>query len=385
MRSALAAAAFLSFAPAASAGENAGVSAAPILQTPVGARAVGMGTAFTGVADDVSTLHYNPGGLANLSATEATAMVLGGQQNQNLQYLAAGTPLSFAGFTGSGYSTLGASLLLSRNGDITVNPANPDGTTSAAPYSVSAGGDTVFTVGYAERLADTPFETPDSTRHVDHFLGVSGKFVRSTLPGGYSAQAYAADLGYFGRCPELGVTLGASLLNLGSKMRFVDVADPLPLAMRTGFAWSIPMPEAHALVWAADWEYQYYERLWYVNSGVEYTLFKTFAARVGYQAHRDMAGVTFGFGGKWGHWGIDYAWAQGGDMGDSHRFSFTFRFGDVPVREREKARRPVIENMPEREELKEMEERQPATYDKPRTPPPHAAPEEHKGAPGWIY
>ena len=385
-RSVLGALALLALAPPCPrAGENAGVTAVPILQTPMGARAVGMGAAFTGVADDVSALAYNPGGLSNLHSTELTAMSMsGGDDPGSVQYLAAGTPLAFSGFAGSGYATLAGSLLLSHNGDIRFNPLNPDGT-AGTPSTVKAGGDAVGTIGYAERLLDTPFETPDSTKHVEHFLGFSGKIISSTLPQTKSAQAYAADLGYFGRCPELGVTLGASVLNLGSKLRFEENGDPLPLAMRLGGAWSIPMPESHSLLWAVDGQYEYYERLWFVNSGLEYTLFKTFAARVGYQAHRDMAGFTFGFGAKWGHWGIDYAWAEGSDFGNTSRVSLTFRFGEIPVREREKVRRPVIENMPEREELKEMEERQPATYDKPRTPPSRPAPAERKGAPGWIY
>ena len=368
----------------ARAGENAGVTAAPVLQLPMGARAAGMGTAFTAVADDVSTLHYNPGGLANLNSHEATLMVLGGQQDNNVQYLAGGTPLPFAGFTGSGYATLAASVLLSRNGDIEVNTLNPDGSPGTSS-KMSAGGDTVVSLGYAERLADTPFELPDSTRHIDHFLGFSGKYIHSALAQSYSAHAYAADVGYFGRCPELGVTVGASVLNLGSPMRFVEEGDPLPLTTRAGGAWSVPMPmpESNALVWAADWEYQYYERLWFVNTGVEYTFLKQFSARVGYQAHHETPIVTLGFGARLGHFSLDYGWTMNSQLGDAHRFSVTFRFGAVPVREREKARRPRIESMPEREEIKELEQEQPSTYDQPRRPPQTSP--ERKGVPGWIY
>ena len=43
---------------------NAGTSAFPFLKINVGARPVAMGGAFTGVADDESSLYYNPAGIA---------------------------------------------------------------------------------------------------------------------------------------------------------------------------------------------------------------------------------------------------------------------------------------------------------------------------------
>ncbi|MBI4425594.1 MAG: PorV/PorQ family protein [Elusimicrobia bacterium] len=368
--------------PCLPAEDNAGVTAAPILQIPLGARAAGLGGAFTAVADDVSTLHYNPAGLANLHHREASFMHLTGQEDQAIQYLAGESPLPFTGLSGSGYATLGGSLLFSGSGALELNTTNPDGSLKES-RTVDAGGDFVATVGYAERVADTPFEVPDSSDHIEHFVGVSGKYVRSTLAETYSARAYAADLGYFARAPGLGVSLGASVLNLGGRMRYLERGDPLPVTLRAGGAWSVPMPERHGLVWGSDFEYQYYERLWFVNTGVEYSLFKQWAARAGYQFHRRLGGLTFGFGGQWKGWGIDYAWGYSPDLGDSHRFSFTFRFGKVPVREREKPRRPFIESVPDREELPERGEERPQTYD--RKERPRRRSPDPKSAPGWIY
>src|ERR1700685_4163874 len=62
----------------------AGTSGGPILSIPVGARAIGMGEAFTAMADDVSSLYWNPAGLAILNQGQASFMY--NPSIQNLTY-----------------------------------------------------------------------------------------------------------------------------------------------------------------------------------------------------------------------------------------------------------------------------------------------------------
>src|SRR5690242_7057886 len=49
-------------------------TAFPILSVGMGPRAVGMGESFTAVADDLSAIHYNPAGLAQIRQPEAVLM-----------------------------------------------------------------------------------------------------------------------------------------------------------------------------------------------------------------------------------------------------------------------------------------------------------------------
>jgi hypothetical protein len=51
--------------------DNAGLTAFPVLNIPMGGRAEGMAGAFSAVADDVSFIEWNPAGSARLSRTEA--------------------------------------------------------------------------------------------------------------------------------------------------------------------------------------------------------------------------------------------------------------------------------------------------------------------------
>src|SRR5689334_19203379 len=79
-----------------------GTTGANILNFGVGARAIGMGEAYTAIADDNSSLYWNPAGMALLNQCEATFMY--NQVYENLQYNHAALGLSME------HGGLGASL-----------------------------------------------------------------------------------------------------------------------------------------------------------------------------------------------------------------------------------------------------------------------------------
>lgn len=368
--------------------ENPGVSAAPILQMTPGARASGMGSAFTAVADDLSALHFNPAGLSNLDHRNVNFTYLKGFQDQSVEHIAAATPLPFAGVIGNGYTTLAAGLTLAQNGKIEVNRTNADGSFRDT-RSLNAGGDLVASVGFSERALESTFEGKGRPVTLRHFIGVGAKYVRSTLAEQYSASAWGGDLGYQLRCPELGVSFGAAAQNFGTQMKFIEEGDPLPLTFRTGFAYFLPLdlletPPSQSVLFSLDGDYLYYERTPHANIGVEYSAMRMYHLRLGYQIHRDVAGLTFGFGLAWRGLGVDYAWALNDALGDIHRFGLTWRFGKVSARTRERPSRPYIESMPESEDLDEIEKKTPELLDEP-TKPRRRASDYDKGAPGWIY
>src|ERR1700730_6994694 len=79
-----------------------GTSGSEVLSIPVGARAIGMGEAYTAQADDVSSLYWNPAGLAILNQSQASFMYNQNIQDVTYSHLAVATPLENGG--------LGASL-----------------------------------------------------------------------------------------------------------------------------------------------------------------------------------------------------------------------------------------------------------------------------------
>lgn len=370
-------------APARAAGDP-GTTAAPVLQVPLGARALGMGGAFTAVATDATALQYNPAGLARLTAHEADVTYVAGAGETTLQHFAYAGPTPFTGVTGEGYTSAAASVLLSQSGTIEVNTLNPDGSLSGS-RDVSAGSDVVVSGGYAERVATTSLDLRGGSLTLDHFLGVGGKYLSSTLVETYTASTFAGDAGYLVQSPETGWSAGAAVLNVGGKLRYIEAADPLPASARAGAAWqgTFQGPSGlHSVIAALDGDYVLEERTWHANAGVEYFWQKAYGGRLGYQFRRgDQGGLTIGLGYRWkGRVLFDYAYDVGDLLGNAQRVTLTYRFGGVPPSVRGRRRRAFISAQEE-----EPVERRPAPApEAPRAAPvPRALPSG--GAPGWIY
>ena len=365
--------------------ENPGVTGAAILQMPMSARAMGMGGAFTAVGTDASALYYNPAGLSRLNAHEVGFSMFSGPSGafdntvENITYAG---PTPFTGISGNGYTSVGANFLFSQSGDIEYNKLNADGSL-AGSQNLSAGDDFAATFGYSERVGSTPVDYGENSYGVNHFMGVSGKYLHSTLAGGYSAQAVAADVGYLAHSPEAGLGAGVSMLNMGTRMKFVSEGDPLPLTARCGLAYQFGVPSVHSLIAAADGEYRLYEKQALADVGLEYFWNKTYGMRMGYQFLRDSLGLTVGFGLRWrGRFVFDYAWGIADTLSDTQRFTISYRFGGVTSATRGRQREPAQDISPLQEQLRINEESSP-TIELPASRP--APRERSQGVPGWIY
>jgi len=214
----------LAAAPAAAGGK--GTTSAPFLKIPVNARAVALGGSFTGVGGDVTGLEYNPAGLAGLRRTDISFTYIDYLEGTSFQSAAAGLPFLFPGqrgkgpepvdgnfdqrklFTGVRYNQFRASD--DARNEVGIKQGN---------FSVQ---DQLFHVGLAlpirPRLA----------------LGVGLKSIRQELDTARSST-FALDTGllWLGR---RGLSVGASLLNIGPAKAFEEESSPLPLLMRVGVA-----------------------------------------------------------------------------------------------------------------------------------------------------
>lgn len=312
-----------------------GTTVANFLSIGQSGRAIGMGSAFVGVANDVSSIYWNPAGLASLKGVHVmfdhTDWIAGIKYN----FLAASYNLGDLGIVGVSFTS-------SDVGEMKVTTINqPDGTGEV--FTVS---DASFSIAYALQLTDK------------FSIGFNPKFVYQSI-WKMDATAFALDLGVQYITPFDGMVLAMSISNFGTKMQLAGnsnliLYDPdpvnggnndkipanleteswsLPLNFRVGVAYNPVFNEMHKLTVAVDAAHpnDNYES---INAGAEYTYNDFISLRGGYKSlFLDTSEETFtlGFGLRQQLMGnvailVDYAYQDFGRLSDIQKFSIGINF-----------------------------------------------------------
>ena len=312
-------AAFLSFCfPEAHGAKYAG----EFLGLGVGARALGMGGAFVGVADDVTACFWNPAGLSQLNQRELSLMhaeTFGSLLNQD--FVAVGFPLR----TEDRNSTLAFSLQRLGGGGVKITDLQKKG----QPIS-----DSNLVVLLREES------------HADYALFVSySQQVRPGLYGGANLKIIYRDLvstTAFGVGADLAVlakpysflTLGANLEDLTSSALFYDngTTETINPTTKLGAALNHRMGN-FALTLAADADVRYENRrssaqYWIgelstdTHLGAEVWYRGKLAGRLGY----DQGNLTAGAGLWINQFGLDAAFLSHEELDNTYRVSLQVRF-----------------------------------------------------------
>jgi len=274
---------------------NAGVGSSSgfqFLKLMAGARPLGMGEAFTGLADDASAMFFNPGGLSQVNYPEVLSMYNNWLADTNQQVLAIAYPIK-NGTLAFGYSALNSGSIqgYDQNG-----AATSAFTTSSSSLNVSYGKKVNESLG----------------------LGIGAKLISERLENN-QAGTWALDAGALYRFnPQ--VTLGASVLNFGSAAKFIAENTALPTSYRLGINYNSKFLKED-LNLASD--IVSYAESTKINFGMEYTIRNLLVVRAGSQAGALRAGLgilanVFSF---------DYAYLSNPDLGATHQFSINVLFG----------------------------------------------------------
>lgn len=286
-------------------------SSAQFLRLGFGARAIGMGEAFTAVADDGAALYYNPAGLAGESAGKdfSFSHALHVQGTAVSQISFSQRPYAFA------LTWFSAGQLEGRDAN-----ANITGNFTARDMAVSAGRG--FALGNLK-------------------AGISGKFISQKIKNS-GAAAFASDLGLLYIFPGTPYTLGASVSNLGTKVKFDEESFPLPLTFKAGaaaafrggkllFALQADLPNDSAGIARLGAEYRGIAGL-ALRAGFRTTASGERAAILGTGLGGSATGVEamYGFfaglGLEYAAFKFDYALLPYGELGNAHRFSLGIKF-----------------------------------------------------------
>lgn len=292
---------------------DTGLTGAPILNRPVGARSSGMGRAFTAVPGDAESLMYNPAGLAFVTDRRAYAAYMNGFGGG--AYGFAALPVKAAAFV------LTPALLYYNSGTVDLNIGGADA------GSVTAELDKVYMLSAAFR------PLPGLA------LGATVKRTSIELAEAASASAVHYDLGLL-YAPGKGLSFGAAALNNGGAIKFEEKGDPAPAALRAGLLYKFVVDPPDQLdssadvsyldlVFATDWsriirEKGYYQSGLEMNMQIRNSVF--LSVRAGYLFSRGEEGFTMGFGVKQGPWDFGFAYETAKKLEARHPVSLSYGF-----------------------------------------------------------
>ncbi len=301
-------AAWLIAAPALVSADNTGAS---FLKIGVGARAIGMGSAFTARADDATAAYWNPAGLSQVGVRQVSAMHTQWLADTNYENLAYAHPTR--------WGTVAGSLTLFSQGTLDRRDENrrQQGSFDAR--------DTAFGLSFGGRYSEKGS------------YGLGLKAVQQSIDKN-RASGFAADFGLLQKLnPSL--TLGLALQNLGPSMKFIEQRYKLPLSLTVG----VNMKIASDLRAGLDVQQLIYENKTAVRFGTEYRLMGRVALRGGYLAQSQRSssnrsdessasqlgllnGFQMGIGLSLGRYQMDYALVPAGELGNTQRLSLSFSF-----------------------------------------------------------
>ncbi len=306
-----------------------GTTVYPFLEIGVGARAAALGEAYVARATNVTGLYWNPAGIAE-ARNELTFDHT--QLFASLKYNFLGLIANFGQ-----HGTVGLSLTSFYSGRIDVTTAlRPEGT--GETYEMS---DIALGLAYARRLTDR------------FNIGGTVKYIHSSL-WDMQTSAVAFDIGTLFKSPLMGLTIGMSVSNFGSDVRYSgpnsiirhDI-DPLhsgnndkilgnlrthewdlPLIFRFGIAREFNLISLGTIVFSVDALHPNNngESL---NFGLEYAYRQSIFLRTGYKSYGledSEEGLTFGAGIAYRVLKMDYSYSDFGLLGYVQRFSFSLMF-----------------------------------------------------------
>lgn len=275
-----------------------GTTSAQILKINVGPRAIGMGGAFTSIADDITSVYWNPSGTANIQSNEVYF-------NHSNLYLDISNDFAAISTNVSGFGSIGAFVsVLSVDEMLVRTVEQPEGTGEFFDY-----GSIVVGLNYARFLTE------------NFSIGFNAKYISESI-WNMSATGFALDVGTLYKIPVMNeLRIAASVSNFGTKMQLAgrDITEivpagagggnfvnsnleldkfDLPLLFRFGISADVIKEGTSRLTVAVDAIHPN-DHTEYINTGLEYAWNEIIHIRAGYNSlfEKDSEkGLTLGFG-----------------------------------------------------------------------------------------
>ncbi|MEW6095857.1 MAG: PorV/PorQ family protein [bacterium] len=271
---------------------------ATFLKIGVGPRPTAMGEAFCAVANDVNAIYWNPAGLAQIKGQQL--LLIHNQWFEDINH-------DYIGFAQNITSnrTFGGNITYLRIDNLIGRDEIGNKTDDFNAYDLALG------LAYGEKLS----------KHL--LIGVHLKCIYQ-LNENVSGSGIAADIGWLYKTDIKNLDLGLCIQNIGTKIKFIDTKEILPLNIKLGIAYKVPSIFTIAVDGNIPREGDIC-----VNTGTEITILNFMSMRVGYKSQTDLDSEThwsYGVGFKIRNYHINYAFVPYGLLGDTHRLALLLKF-----------------------------------------------------------
>jgi hypothetical protein len=288
--------------------EKAGTTSAQFLKVAVGARPVALGETYCALADDTFGILWNPAGASDIRSVEYAC-----SYNKWLSDI--GKEVVMVSMPYKSTSTISFGVMYLHVPGMTKSDVygNDDGRFNA--YSMA------LVLSYSKALSEK------------FNAGATFKYLQEGIEN-EKATGVCSDFGGIYKMYNDKLSLGVSVLNLGTSMKFVKESFPLPATFKGGLAYDLKKYRAKMLfdVSKCAGEFTRY------SVGAEYNLYKMLFLRGGYNT---KLAATMGFGIFYKLLHFDYAFVPYGDLGYTHRASMRLKFNYVPKIRKKKSHKTI--------------------------------------------
>lgn len=262
----------------------AAINAAPHLGVGAGARSLGLGGAFTAIADDATATIWNPAGLPSVEdMTITVSSAARVSLNRKHNFIGAVKKIGEKGALGLAVINAGVDDIPFRNARDRAD----------APFNYNSN---AFSVSYGHAVGD--FNIGGTVRLLTDSFGLDN------IAGSSETGFGGVDLGFLGHGASNTISYGAAVRNLGGSIAGSD----LPVLLAGGAAFKIL--RKNVATFSLDVEHEFVdleEATTSVRIGAEYLIANTFAIRGGSRVTKDRRRFFAGFGVNVGGLQLDYA------------------------------------------------------------------------------
>ncbi len=293
------------------------VTGVAIVNQAIGVRQLGMAEVATGLSDDAAAMHYNPAGIATVRNIELNAMYhqnIIDTRNEAINFT---FPLK-KGLLFHNKAGIGIGVLAYQGGDIEVIKLTEDESSVKSREVLKAEGDYQIGLSYSEEIAKFSGNT---------YAGVMVKWIQSTLVEEYRASALGVDMGLLHKVGGLG--LGIAIQNIGTEMKFIEVADSLPLTIRLGGSYERKIGKIVKMVIGVDGIKVQKDDMRY-NLGGECWIGDILGIRAGYKINDDNK-VSIGASIRYKWVQLDYGYKLMDVFSNTHQAAITLRMGSPKI------------------------------------------------------